>query len=82
MKKLVLMFAVLVASTTAYLGCKQQDGERCQVNEDCETGLCNKAKGTCASGTNMNEIDASVPDGPDAPPMMPDAMTDAMVDAP
>ena len=78
MKKLVLMFALVVAGAVGYVGCKQADGDRCQVNEDCESGLCNKAKGTCASGNNANEIDASVIDAPaDAP-----GVADAMVDAP
>jgi hypothetical protein len=74
-KRLLLMFAVL--GTVVYVGCKQSDGERCQVDEDCESGLCNMAKGTCASGTNTEEIDASVPDGPP-----PDAAVDAPPDAP
>ena len=73
MKRLLLMFAVL--SAAAYVGCKQAEGERCQVDEDCESNLCNKAKGTCATG-NMNvDIDAAiVVDAPDAMPDAPDAM--------
>jgi hypothetical protein len=60
------MLAVLAA--VSYVGCKQGDGDRCQVNEDCESGVCNKAKGTCASsGSATTEIDApTVPDGPPA----------------
>ena len=31
------------------VGCKQGEGERCQVDDDCDSGLvCNKAKNTCA----------------------------------
>jgi hypothetical protein len=71
-KRLVFMLAVLATAT--YVGCKQGDGDRCQVNEDCESGVCNKAKGTCASsGSATTDIDASVPDGPPV---------DAAVDAP
>ncbi|HEX5061698.1 MAG TPA: hypothetical protein VFV99_20165 [Kofleriaceae bacterium] len=73
MKRLVLMIAVLVSAV--YVGCKQGDGDRCQVNEDCESDICNVAKGTCApAGGEMEEIDAGVPDGPDAAP---DAPSDA-----
>ncbi len=77
MKRLLLMCAVLAAVT--YVGCRQGEGDRCQVNEDCESGLCNVARGTCSSGTEDEEpIDAIVPDGIDAPP---DAPPDAAPDA-
>lgn len=75
MKRLLLMFAVL--SAAAYVGCKQGGGERCQIDEDCESGECNKAKGTCSSGEDMDPFDAFIPI--DAPA---DAMIDAMIDAP
>jgi hypothetical protein len=69
-KRLLVMIAVLGAAV--YVGCKQADGERCQVNEDCESGLCSKAKGTCASSNdNMSDIDAAV---------VIDAMPDAAID--
>jgi len=68
------MIAVLVSAV--YVGCKQGDGDRCQVNSDCESDICNKAKGTCASsGGSTTDIDAGVPDGPDAGPA--DGPTDA-----
>ena len=73
MKRLLLMFAVL--SAAAYVGCKQAEGERCQVDEDCESNLCNKAKGTCATGNMTEDIDAAIViDAPDAMPDAPDAM--------
>ena len=71
MKRLLLMFAV--AATAIYVGCKQQDGDRCQVNEDCESDVCNKAKGTCAGGEGSGELDAPVIDAPPDGPPMPDA---------
>ena len=74
MKRLLVMFAVMTAAI--YVGCKQQDGQRCQVNEDCESDVCNQAKGTCSGGGNDKPVDASIPDGTDAPN---DA---AMADAP
>ena len=58
MKRLLLMIAVLTSA--AYVGCKQGDGDRCQVNDDCASGVCNKAKGTCALDQDTDEIDAAV----------------------
>jgi len=64
-KRLFVMLAVMTAAI--YVGCKQQDGDRCQVNEDCESGVCNQAKGVCSNGSNSTEFDAGIPDGTDAP---------------
>ena len=58
MKRLLIMIAVLASA--AYVGCKQADGDRCQVNDDCASGVCNKAKGTCALDNDMNLIDGAV----------------------
>ncbi|HEY5926345.1 MAG TPA: hypothetical protein VIV11_31885 [Kofleriaceae bacterium] len=81
MKRLLLMFAVL--SAAVYVGCKQEEGARCQVNADCASGLCNKAKGTCSLNEDNMDIDATVPDPIDglfldAP--TPDAPSDAPTD--
>lgn len=90
--------ALLVAVATALGGgllaaCKQGEGERCQVNDDCEDGLnCSVATQTCEERASVTEIDATVPDAepadaaidampPDAPPDAPDAAPDAAVDA-
>ncbi|MBL0215701.1 MAG: hypothetical protein IPQ07_17700 [Myxococcales bacterium] len=65
------------------VACKQGEGDRCQVNADCESGLvCNQATQSCAK-TSGGGIDADVPDGPpaDAPDDVIDAMPDAMIDA-
>ena len=76
MKRLLVMLAVL--SAAVYVGCKQKDGDRCQVNDDCESGQCNMSKGTCTSGTGGGSADADMPDlvidGP------PDAMADVAGD--
>lgn len=57
-------------------GCKQGKGERCQINDDCTTGLvCNQATNTCQETTGGG-IDATVPDGPKN-----DAALDGGVDA-
>jgi hypothetical protein len=69
-KRLVLMIAVLAGA--AYVGCKQADGDRCQVNDDCASGVCNKAKGTCALDQDTMLIDAAI---------VTDAPTDAPTDA-
>ena len=63
MKRLFLMFAVLVG--VAYVGCKEGDGDRCQVNSDCTSNQCNKAEGVCSAEDTSSE-DAMGP--PDAPP--------------
>ena len=50
-------------------GCKQEDGERCQIDSDCEEGLIccvlpNKTtKGTCREKTRCTATDSGVPDG-------------------
>jgi len=67
-----LLLALGVAS------CKQGEGQRCQVQSDCEAGLqCNVGEGVCRSASsNTADIDAEPP--PDAPT---DAPTDAAIDA-
>jgi hypothetical protein len=75
----MLMLAVLACA--AYIGCKQSEGDRCQVNEDCKSGVCNQANGLCAVEGDDEPIDAAVPDAIDAPAPPVDAATDAMIDA-
>ncbi|HWU89894.1 MAG TPA: hypothetical protein VN253_21680 [Kofleriaceae bacterium] len=55
----------------AIASCKQGEGERCQVQADCEDGLtCNEAEKICrGSAKNSQDIDA---------PLAPDAAPDAM----
>jgi hypothetical protein len=83
------VYLALSMSLLALPACKQGQGERCQVDSDCEDGLlCAPATKTCehtASGgfdasPDAIPIDAGIDAMPDAAPM-PDAMPDAMVDA-
>jgi hypothetical protein len=83
-KLLVPAFLLGLLSLGIFAACKQSEGERCQVNADCEDGL------TCNLGTNPpscqsigaeDPIDGTVPDAdPDGPVDATDA-TDA-TDAP
>ena len=71
MKRLLVVCTLaLVSSLVTVAACKQGEGDRCQVKEDCESNLdCNQAKGTCQSESggdlDANTIDA-VPNPPDA----------------
>lgn len=84
--RLLLAAASFAALAAVAAACKQQEGDRCQTDQDCDTGLvCNQATATCAT-ENMNVgIDATTPDfldaelDPDAPLDAPDAMDDAKV---
>jgi hypothetical protein len=73
------LFLIAILSVAA---CKQGEGERCQVEADCESGLvCNQSTMTCQaslSGVDGNlSPDANVDAGTD--PV--DAAVDATVDA-
>jgi hypothetical protein len=74
MKLLLLVSALVLAATPA---CKQKEGEVCQIDSDCESGLvCNAATGRC-QGRGGGVVDG----GPDAPPGEADAAVDAPQDA-
>ena len=83
----ILPFAAIAIAVAAWSACKQEEGERCQIDEDCSDGLiCNKATQQCAR-TGGGGIDATVPiDGPEVPSDVPldtaDAPIDMMIDAP
>jgi hypothetical protein len=51
MRRLAFVSAIVLATglaASAVSGCKQKDGERCQIDDDCETGhLCAKGPGIC-----------------------------------
>ncbi|MDX2090169.1 MAG: hypothetical protein SFX73_20085 [Kofleriaceae bacterium] len=74
--------ACVLLAGLAWAACKQQEGERCQINDDCEDGLvCNKATQECAIRTS-GDIDATIPiDAPDAA-TTDDASIDGPIDAP
>ena len=78
MKRLLFVSLLLAAAAVVHVtGCKQGEGERCQVSDDCTPPLvCNKAKNTC-QGTSGGDLDAPLP--VDAPIDMP--MPDAAIDA-
>lgn len=73
-----IWIAMIVASLSA-AGCKQGIGERCEVDDDCASGVCARATPQiCVSSNQQTEqidatlpIDARAPDaldaGPDAP---------------
>jgi hypothetical protein len=74
-----IAIAVLLLS----VGCKQGNGERCQVNSDCASNLCSNAEPKVCIGAADNTsdidatpmedaaIDAAIDAAPDAPPDAP-----------
>ena len=74
-----LVVASLALSALAVGGlasCRQGEGQRCQVQADCEEGLqCNEGEGLCRAQP-MGELDALPP--PDAPL---DAPVDSAIDS-
>ena len=60
MRRSLLLFVAAVALATlgfAFSACDQGEGERCQVQADCEDGLvCNKATNQCQS--QADDVDA------------------------
>ena len=79
MKRLLFVTTIaLVSSLVTIAACKQGEGERCQVDDDCTAPLgCNKATNTCQSKTG-GDLDASVIDAV----VTQDAAVDATPDAP
>ena len=68
--------AGLTAGAAALVACDQGEGARCQLTEDCKSGLvCNNATQTCQA-TSGGDIDAAVPVIIDAAPV------DAPIDVP
>jgi len=76
--------AGLTASAAALVACDQGEGARCQLDEDCKSGLvCNHATETCQA-TSGGDIDAAVPVIIDAAPIdtPPDVPNDVPLDVP
>jgi hypothetical protein len=53
-----------LAAGALLAGCEQGEGDRCQVDADCQAGLvCNRGDQRCSS-TNNQQLDAEpIPDG-------------------
>ena len=79
---MIVPFLALGLAAIAWTACKQEEGERCQINADCADGLvCNLATLQCAR-SGGGGIDATIPiDAPDAATVI-DAPIDALIDAP
>jgi hypothetical protein len=74
--RLAVAAALVIGTGIWVAACKQGEGDRCQVDADCASGLvCNQATQSCAK-TSGGGIDATVPELP-----MADAAIDA-IDAP
>lgn len=69
-----LIVALSLVLAGAVSGCKQKEGEICQIDNDCESGLvCNAATGRCQPPGQQ---------GVDAGPGQDGGPADAAVDAP
>lgn len=79
--RVIVPFLALGLAALAWTACKQEEGERCQINSDCADGLvCNLATLQCAK-SGGGGIDATIPiDAPDAATVI-DAPLDAALDA-
>lgn len=78
-----LAFVTLFAA--AAVACKQGEGERCQVDNDCESGLvCAALTDTCEKSAVGPERDAGPPDAEppiDGPPVDAEPVDAGMPDA-
>jgi hypothetical protein len=78
-RRLLIVVAFFALLAIAGSACKQQEGERCQTDEDCEGSLiCNQATQECSTAAGGG-IDATTPEFIDADDI--DAPDDA-IDAP
>ncbi len=65
MKRVFGIVFVIAAVAAGFAACKQGKGDRCQINQDCQTGLvCSSATGTCVVAGTTNELDAPIVDAP------------------
>lgn len=77
MKRLIAaMFITSLFVFGLVASCKQGEGERCQVTDDCESPLvCAQATQTCADNDTSSGIDAMVPIDAPAEAATPEAST-------
>ena len=88
--RVVLVTAAIMAAASAVTACKQGKGDRCQVDDDCMSGLVCTTLGYCESEQIAPPQDAGTPDaradadltGLDATPDAPPAAADGSFDAP
>jgi hypothetical protein len=75
---ILVPLALIGISGAIISGCGQAIGEKCQIDSDCSSGLCNSGTGLCQS-PNSNTVDTNLL--PDTKVPVPDATVDAKVDA-
>lgn len=75
--RIIAAFSLPLGLALALGSCKQKEGEICQIDDDCESGLiCNAATGRCQP---RGQVTPDAMPGQDAAPV--DAGVDAPVDA-
>ncbi|MCG8422666.1 MAG: hypothetical protein MJE77_32520 [Proteobacteria bacterium] len=78
--RLIASLLSLFLAALTLSGCKQGEGDVCQVTEDCEAGLiCNAVTGRCQTETTDTDPPDAAP-AIDAAPTV-DAPADAQIDA-
>ena len=77
--------SVVLALMLAVGACKQGEGDRCQINDDCETGLvCNASEGVCqkpggSADAGVADAEVAVDSSPAADALSDATVTDAAV---
>ena len=73
---------IAIAVLSMSVGCKQGNGQRCQVNSDCVSNMCSNAEPkVCIGGTDDTaDIDATPMEAGPPPPPPPEAGVDAPPD--
>lgn len=77
--KITLGCALAIGMGAWAVGCRQGEGDRCQIDSDCASPLkCNLATQSCAAGNaggiDALNLDTPIDTPPDAAPDAPDAM--------
>lgn len=61
----IAIACLIAAGTAGGVGCKQGEGDVCQINDDCEDDLeCNAGTRRCQRPGTVTPADAAVPDAP------------------
>lgn len=81
MMRRITGFLAILGLTLALSACKQGEGERCQIDDDCEDGLtCNPTGGGFSECSGVGGADTDAAPTPDAQPTV-DAPPTADIDA-